>query len=52
MIRDYGPKSSQWLIELTHLEVPWREARKGIPDGERGDSPITDAAMAEYYSSL
>jgi uncharacterized phage-associated protein len=48
----YGPKSSQWLSDLTHLEVPWREARAGLPDGTRGTTEITHAAMAEYYGSL
>lgn len=48
----YGDKPSQWLSDLTHMELPWREARKGIPNGERGDNEITPASMEEYYSSL
>ena len=52
VIRDYGDKSAQWLSELTHSERPWREARKGISDGEVGNEEITQAAMAEYYGSL
>lgn len=48
----YGDKSSQWLSELTHREPPWRDARKGLAVGERGDSVISHAAMAEYYGSL
>ncbi len=48
----YGPKSSQWLSELTHRERPWSEARGGLAPGERGSSVISHAAMAEYYSSL
>jgi uncharacterized phage-associated protein len=48
----YGDKSAQWLSDLTHAEQPWKEARKGLPDGERGDVEITHAAMAEYYGSL
>lgn len=48
----YGDKSSQWLSDLTHQEAPWRDARAGLPPGERGCSEITHAAMAEYYSSL
>jgi uncharacterized phage-associated protein len=48
----YGDKSSQWLSDLTHKERPWIEARKGIAPGERGESPITKASMAEYYGSL
>lgn len=48
----YGKKSAQWLIDLTHAEDPWRDARKGIPDGVPSDSPISLASMGEYYSSL
>ena len=48
----YGPKTSQWLSELTHQELPWREAREGLDPSERGNSKITPAAMVEYYSSL
>lgn len=48
----YGGKSSQWLSDLTHREDPWREARAGLPPGERGNNEITHAAMAEYYGSL
>ncbi len=52
VLKDYGPKSSQWLSDLTHLEEPWRNARKGLANGERGHREIRWAAMAEYYSSL
>lgn len=52
VIRDYGDKTPNWLSELTHQESPWKDARKGIPAGERSSQTITDAAMAEYYGSL
>jgi uncharacterized phage-associated protein len=48
----YGEKSSQWLIELTHLEDPWKNARKGLLPQQRGNAIISHEAMAEYYSSL
>lgn len=48
----YGDKSAQWLSDLTHSEAPWVDARRGIPDGERGSSEITWESMAEYYGSL
>ncbi len=48
----YGPKPPQWLSDLTHGEDPWRDARAGIPDGDRGSQEISLAAMAEYYGSL
>lgn len=48
----YGDKSAQWLIELTHLEEPWKQARKGLHQTERGSRIITYEAMTNYYSSL
>jgi uncharacterized phage-associated protein len=48
----YGNRSSQWLVDLTHKESPWREARKGLSPGERGDRVITHEAMALYYIGL
>ena len=48
----YGDKSAQWLIELTHMEDPWIQARKGLPPLERGNRVIPLDTMADYYSSL
>ena len=48
----YGDKSAQWLIDQTHSELPWRNARKGLLPNERGDVEITIDDMLEYYSSL
>lgn len=48
----YGAKSAQWLIDLTHMEDPWRNARKGLATIERGSKLITLDSMAAYYSSL
>ncbi len=52
VLKYYGDKPSQWLSDLTHMEPPWRNARKGVSDGERSSQLITHAAMAEYYGSL
>lgn len=48
----YGDKSGHWLSELTHQESPWKDARRGLEVGERGNHAITDAALLEYYSGL
>jgi uncharacterized phage-associated protein len=48
----YGKMSSQQLSDLTHREAPWREARRGLESGERGNREITHESMAEYYGSL
>ena len=47
--RKYDP---QQLSEMTHNEPPWKCARVGLRDGERGDKEITLASMVEYYSGL
>jgi len=48
----YGNRSSQWLSDLTHMEDPWRKARKGLLPNERGTNEIKHADMMEYYNSL
>jgi uncharacterized phage-associated protein len=52
VLQSYGDKTSQWLSDLTHSEPPWKDARRGLPDGSRSDREITLSAMAEYYGSL
>lgn len=52
VLKHYGDKSAQWLVDLTHLEDPWKEARKGCKIGERCTNEITHASMMDYYSGL
>lgn len=52
VIEFYGDKSAQWLSELTHIERPWLDARKGVAVGVRSNQEISLASMAEYYGSL
>lgn len=52
VLEAYGDRSAQWLSDQTHAEAPWKEAREGMGDGERGECEITLESMAEYYSSL
>lgn len=48
----YTEKSAQWLSDLTHIEEPWRAARRGSQEGETCDNEITLASMCEYYSEI
>lgn len=48
----YGPRNAQTLSDMTHSEAPWRLARRGLAEGDRGNREITLASMSEYYSSL
>ena len=52
VIKYYGEKTPQQLIELTHLEDPWKNARDGVPVGAPCSREITLQAMQEYYASL
>lgn len=52
VVKHYGRRTGYALRELTHREPPWREARRGLAPGERGQSVITDGALADYYGSL
>ncbi len=48
----YGPQSAQWLSQLTHMEAPWIEARKGVPLGVGCNNIISKESMALYYGGL
>lgn len=48
----YGDKPAQWLIDLSHKEGPWQEARKGLPLNGSSNRIIRLDSMADYYSSL
>lgn len=48
----YAPHNAQWLSDLAHSERPWREARAGLAEGERGNREITLESMMEFYSTL
>ena len=52
VLEHYGDKNAQWLSTLTHMEDPWKEARKGLPDGAPCSDIITKESMAMYYGSL
>ena len=48
----YASHNAQWLSQLTHMEAPWKEARKNIPDGTPCSAVISKESMAEYYGGL
>lgn len=52
VLKYYGDKSSQWLSDLTHMEDPWKDARKGLTPTDRGFREISHSSMVEYYSGL
>lgn len=48
----YGQLSAQQLIDLSHREAPWREAREGCAPGDPGHTAITHEAMRDYYGPI
>lgn len=48
----YGGYSALELSELTHNELPWQEARRGVAPGVRTDNEISTEDMMEYYASM
>lgn len=52
VLEHYGSHDAQWLSQLTHMEDPWIEARRGIPSGTGCNNVITKESMALYYGGL
>ncbi len=52
VLESYGPHNAQWLSQMTHQGMPWRQARKGVLFGEPCTNVITKESMAIYYGSL
>lgn len=52
VLKAYGSKPAQWLADLTHMENPWIDARKGYEPGQNCENEIPQASTVEYYSSI
>ena len=52
VLEHYASHDAQWLSQLTHLEAPYKEARKGIPAGVGSERIISKASMAMYYGGI
>lgn len=48
----YGDKSANELEVLTHTELPWKNARKGLQENERSHNLIDAEDMKTYYRSI
>jgi uncharacterized phage-associated protein len=46
---EYGDKTSYYLECLTHSELPWREARRGVPPDAGSVETISKKTMKEFY---
>lgn len=46
----YAQKKTKELIDATHEEAPWVDARTGLPEEASSQNPITDDALYSYFS--
>lgn len=49
VVLKYGSKSQNYLIFLTHSELPWCEKREGLKPYERSVLPLSLDTMYSYY---
>ena len=52
VLSTYGDKEPQWLSDLTHSELPWKEARRGYPPGALCSNVVSKESMQQYYGGL
>lgn len=48
----YGGEDPDWLSNLTHDEIPWKETRRGIPDSMNSNRTIDQCLIESYYGKL
>lgn len=46
----YGSLDPSYLEFLTHSELPWKEARRGLQGHENSENEISTKTMKEFYS--
>jgi uncharacterized phage-associated protein len=52
VLQYYGAMSDRDLIDLTHQEGPWQQARGDLPPEAKSSNVITLESMAEYYQAM
>jgi uncharacterized phage-associated protein len=52
VIDHYGKYNGDQLSEITHLELPWREARSGKAPTDRSQRIISKPKMYEFYDEM
>lgn len=48
----YITRAAYELVALTHNELPWENARKGLSDTERSSKELDDKDILSYFSNL
>lgn len=52
VLKGYGDREPYDLREQSHSEPPWKDARRGAPDGTKSNALISKSSIGEYYGSL
>lgn len=48
----YGDKTGDELEALTHSELPWKEARRGLQSNQSSKNKISPETMEKFYSEI
>jgi len=51
-LRFYGDHDGAWLVNQTHMEPPWIDARHGLGPKDRGSNQITDESLLAYFEGI
>lgn len=49
VLKEYGDFTGQQLVEMTHREQPWRDARRGLRPKEPSGIEILVETLRDYY---
>lgn len=52
ILKHYGELSAKQLENLTHKELPWKNARRGLNEDDRGKTKIKLEDMRSYFKVL
>lgn len=52
IVMNFGCYSGKVLEKMTHLETPWRDARKGLGENEPSNIIIKKEAIAGYFTEI
>ena len=52
IIAFYGHHPVRDLVDMTHSEIPWADARRGLPEGASSNEEVTQHSMRRYFTRL
>lgn len=50
--KNFGCYSGKVLEEMTHVEAPWKEARKGLREDEPSNNIVTKESIEQYFLEI